>query len=214
MATAFYLKKHRDLGDAEYAKRIHTAEAKQAEEIDRGLAQAKRLADQWARVEEARLLRQKKYAEDLQREEKERQERIKRDREAALKAQKEQEQWELAAIARETAAMRAEERNRREEAEAKRVAEQDRRLKIERERRWAEEIKQRNQALAEEKRDAEEAQRRQRERERRERTIKIDCLACMEPVDRKDMVFLPCRHSYCGDCIKGLSHDNTVYSLP
>ena len=133
--------------------------------------------------------------------------------------------------------MRAEERKRREEAEAKRVAEQERRSRIEREKQWAEEIKQRNaeakrkreaeeaqlrQREAEEaerrRRDAEEAQRRQREaeetqrrqrdREKRKRTIIIDCLACMEPGEREDMAVLPCRHAYCGDCIKCKSPDS------
>jgi hypothetical protein len=216
MATAFYLQRMRDVHDAEYAKGLHTVKTKEAEEVDRELAQAKRLAEMRAREDEARLIRQKKYAEELARQERERQERIQMDREAAQKAQKEQEEWELAAIARETAAMRAEERKRREEAEAKRIAEQERRSRIEREKRWADEIKQRN---AEEKRKreaeearrrqrgAEETQRRQREREKRESTIRIDCLACLDPGERKDMVILPCRHAYCGGCIKGSSHD-------
>jgi hypothetical protein len=214
MAAAFYLPKIRDIDNPEYANRIHTMETKQANEKDRSLAQAKRLAEQWAREEEARL-RQQKCAEELERQEREKQEKVKRDREATLKAQKEQERWELEAIARETAAMRAEERQRREEAEARRLAEQERRARIERERRLAEEIKQRNQALAEERRrrDAEEAQRRRREREKQEKMVQIDCLACMEPGDRKDMVVLSCRHAYCGECIKGTSHVNVFLSL-
>jgi len=236
MARAFYLRKTRDVNESQYAKRIPTTEGKQAEEVDRELAQARKLAEQWAREDEARLIMQKKYAEGLEREERERQERIKRDREAALKARKEQEEWELAAIARETAAMRAEERRRREEAEAKRVAEErkrkedaeskriaeeERRSRIEREKRWAEEIKLRN---AEERRkreaedaqrrerDAAEAQRRQRERERFERTIVVDCLACMEPGERQDMALLPCRHIYCRECTKGSPPDPNIPS--
>jgi hypothetical protein len=211
----------RDVHDTDQAKRIQIAEAKEAEGVDR------RLAEQWAREDEARLLRQKKHGEELRQQEIERQKRVQKDREAALKAQKEQEEWELAAIARETAAMRAEERKRREEVEAKRVAEQERRARIERERQWAEEIKQRN-AEAKRKSEAEEAERRQREaeefqrrqreaeearrwqrdREKRKRTIIIDCLACMEPGEREDMAVLPCRHAYCGGCIKGMSLDS------
>jgi hypothetical protein len=204
--------------------------------VDREIAQARKLAEQWAREDEARLIMQKKYAERLEREERERQERIKRDREAALRAQKVQEEWELAAIARETAAMRAEERKRREEAEAKRaaeerkrredaeakrIAEEERKSRIEREKRWAEEIKQRS---AEERRqreaehaqrrerDAAEAQRRQRERERFERMVRVDCLACMEPGVRNDMAVLPCRHIYCRECIKGSSPNPNIPS--
>jgi IBR domain, a half RING-finger domain len=236
IARAFYLPKTRDVHESEYAKRIHTTEAKQEEEVDREVAQARKLAEQWAREDEARLIMQKKYAERLEREERERQERIKRDREAALRAQKVQEEWELAAIARETAAMRAEERKRREEAEAKRtaeerkrredaeakrIAEEERKSRIEREKRWAEEIKQRS---AEERRqreaehaqrrerDAAEAQRRQRERERFERMVRVDCLACMEPGVRNDMAVLPCRHIYCRECIKGSSPDPNIPS--
>lgn len=222
----------RDVHDADYAKRIHTAGAKEAEGVDTKLARAIKLAEQWAHKDEARLLRQKKYAEELRQQDRER-----REREAALKTQQEWDKWELAAIARETAAMRAEERKRREEAEAKRVAEQERRSRIEREKQWAEVIKQRNaeakrkreaeeaqlrQREAEEaerrrrdaeeaqrrQREAEETQRRQREREKRKRTIIIDCLACMEPGEREDMAVLPCRHAYCGDCIKGMSPDS------
>jgi hypothetical protein len=236
MAKAFYLQNMGDMHDPERAERIHTSEAKKSEDVNWELAQTRKLAEQWAREDEARLIRQKKYAESLEREERERQERIKRDRDAALKAQKEQEEWELAAIARETAAMRAEERKRREEAETKRVAEErkrredaeakrraeeERKSRIEREKRWAEEIKQRD---AEERRrrdaedaqrrqrDAAETQRRQRERKRFDRTAKVDCLACMEPGERKDMAVLPCRHVYCGDCIKGSSPDPSYFS--
>ncbi len=219
IAAASQPQNMRDVHDHDHAKRIHTAEAKEAESVDTKLAQARTLAEQWAREDEARRLRQKKYAEELRQQERERQERIQKDREAALKSQKEREEWELAAIARETAAMRAEERKRREEAEAKRVAEQERRLRIEREKRWGEEIKQRD-AEAKRKREAEEAQlrqreaeetqRRQRDREKRKRIIIIDCLACMEPGESQDMAVLPCRHAYCGDCIKGMSPDPKV----
>ncbi|KAE9374597.1 hypothetical protein N431DRAFT_438036 [Stipitochalara longipes BDJ] len=227
MASAFYLQKMRDVSDTEHAKRRPATETKEAAEVDKELAQKKKLAEMWAREDEARLIRKKKYAESVEKEERERQEQMKRDREAALRAQKKQEEWELAAIARETAAMRAEERKRREEAEAKRVAEErkrredaeakriaeeERKSRIEREKRWAEDIKQR---AAEERRrrdaeearrwqrDAAETQRRQRERERFEKTIKVDCIACMEAGERQYMAVLPCRHAYCGDCVKG-----------
>ncbi|PMD28220.1 hypothetical protein NA56DRAFT_5119 [Hyaloscypha hepaticicola] len=72
----------RDVHDADYAKRIHTAGAKEAEGVDTKLARAIKLAEQWAREDEARLLRQKKYAEDLRQQDRER-----REREATLKTQ-------------------------------------------------------------------------------------------------------------------------------
>jgi hypothetical protein len=32
-------------------------------------------------------------------------------------------------------------------------------------------------------------------------------LACLEPGEKQFMAVLPCRHVYCGDCIKGPSPD-------
>jgi hypothetical protein len=168
------------------------------------------LADEWTREETARLQAQARLAERLEREEREAAERIRRNRGAARRAQA---QWEAAAIARETEAIRAEERRRRDEIEERRVGDEQRRLRIGRERGWAQEISERNRLIAEEKRRREqqniaEGLRRQAQANNKRRDAEppkqVDCVSCMEPGDERDMAVLPCDHAYCGECIKGM----------
>jgi len=193
---------------AELERKMQKQEKTRKEESDRRAYEAKRLLDQLAQEEQYRLRAQEKYAKKLEQEEKERAKKIRKDREAALKAQ---QQWEMAAIARETEAMRLEERERRKQAEQERLAEEHRKLKIQREKARAAEIKERNRLISEEKklREAEyvakwQREQRERERERNARLPKkMDCISCMETVREKDTVALPCHHTYCGDCIKG-----------
>ncbi|KAH7393298.1 hypothetical protein BKA64DRAFT_675772 [Cadophora sp. MPI-SDFR-AT-0126] len=185
---------------------MQVQEEKRREESDRRAYEAKRLSDQLAQEEQHRLKAQETYAKKLEQEEKERAEAIRRDREAAQKAQ---QQWEMAAIARETEAMRLEERERRKLAEQERLAEEQRKLRIQREKSWAAEIRERNRQISEEKklREAENIAKWQREQIEKERKLrlpkKVDCISCMEAVREKDTAILPCNHTYCGDCIKG-----------
>ncbi|KAH9220984.1 hypothetical protein DL95DRAFT_328277 [Leptodontidium sp. 2 PMI_412] len=115
----------------------------------------------------------------------------------------------MAAIARETEAMRLEERERRKQVEMDRIAEEKRKLKIQREKALASEIKERNRKISEEKKRKEAEniakwQREQREQERKAKLLKkVECVSCMEAGSEKDMAILPCNHPYCGDCIKG-----------
>ncbi|KAK0116144.1 hypothetical protein ONS95_013175 [Cadophora gregata] len=199
-------KKSRDEKYNIYAERKQMQEKEREEESDRRAYEAKRLSDQLAQESKNRLRAHEKYAKKLEQEGKEGAERRREDREAAQKAQ---QQWEMAAIARETEAMRLEERERRKQAEIERLAEEQRKLKIQRERAWADETKERNRRISEEKKlkEAENIagwQREQREKERKARLPKkVDCISCMEAVREKDTAILPCNHIYCGDCIKG-----------
>ncbi|KAH7321630.1 hypothetical protein BKA65DRAFT_85443 [Rhexocercosporidium sp. MPI-PUGE-AT-0058] len=198
--------KSRERDDQVYAEKIQVREKQRKEESDRRVAEAKRLSDQWAQQEQYRLRAQEKYAQKVEREERQKAEKIRKDREAAQKAQ---QQWEMAAIARETEAMRLEERERRRQVEMDRVAEEQRKSKIQREKAWASEIRERNRKISEEKKRKEAEnigkwQREQKEQERKARLPKkAECVSCMEAGREKDMAILPCSHPYCGDCIKG-----------
>lgn len=168
------------------------------------MASTRQLAEQQAEEETSRLRAQEKYARNFERAERDRVGIIEKDREVARKAQ---EQWELAAIAAETAAMRREERMRREEAEAKHAAHEERK-KIRREKAWAAEVQERDRLFMEEKRRkaADDIARLRRKHEKAERARKadrVDCVSCMETGEKKDMVILACNHPYCGGCIKG-----------
>ncbi|CZT52225.1 uncharacterized protein RSE6_13503 [Rhynchosporium secalis] len=87
---------------------------------------AERHAEDFER-EEYRLSAQEKYAKTLEREEAERVEAIKSDEEAVRRLQ---QQWKMAAIAREIEAMRLEERERRKQADLDRVAKEQQKLEI------------------------------------------------------------------------------------
>ncbi|KAL5319646.1 hypothetical protein ACEPPN_012702 [Leptodophora sp. 'Broadleaf-Isolate-01'] len=199
----------RERDDQIYAEKVQGQEKRRKEESDRRAFEAKRLSDQWAQEEQYRLRAQERYAQKVEREEREKAEKIRRDREAAQKAQ---QQWEMAAIARETEAMRLEERERRKQVEMDRIAEEKRKLKIQREKALASEIKERNRKISEEKKRKEAEniakwQREQREQERKAKLLKkVECVSCMEAGSEKDMAILPCNHPYCGDCIKDQGH--------
>lgn len=126
----------------------------------------------------------------------------------------------MAAIARETEAMRLEERERRKQVEMDRIAEEKRKLKIQREKALASEIKERNRKISEEKKRKEAEniakwQREQREQERKAKLLKkVECVSCMEAGSEKDMAILPCNHPYCGDCIKGMSSSCLDFPTP
>ena len=197
--------------DAEYARRLEKEEQRRKEKLDRKFAEARRLADKWAREEEtARIRAQTRLAERLEQEERVAAERRRRNREAARRAQ---EQWEAASVARETEIRRAEERRRREEIEERRVGEEQRRVQIERERGWAQEASERNRLIAGEKKRREqqniaEGLRRQAQANNKRRDAEppkqVDCVSCMDPWDERDVAVLPCDHAYCEKCIKGM----------
>ncbi|KAG4438121.1 hypothetical protein IFR05_006401 [Cadophora sp. M221] len=198
--------KSRERDDQIYAEKIQGQEKRRKEESDRRTSEAKRLSKQWAQEEQYPLRAQEKYAQKVEQEEREKAEKIRKNREAAQKAQQE---WEMAALARETEVMRLEERERRKQVEMDRIAEEQRKLKIQREKAWASEMKERNRKISEEKKRLEAEniakwQRKQRERERRAKLPKTaECVSCMEVGREKDMAIFPCNHPYCGDCIKG-----------
>ncbi|KAL2068290.1 hypothetical protein VTL71DRAFT_16388 [Oculimacula yallundae] len=174
------------------------------DELHRRALEAKLLLNQIAQKEQYHMIAQEKYAKKVEQEEREKFEQSRRDREAA----KAQQQWEMAAIAQETEAMRLEERERMKQADLKRIAEEQRRLEVKREEAWKSDRRERLRMLAEEKKRKEAEniaawQREQKELERKEKLAKkVDCVSCMEAGREKNMAVLSCNHRYCRDCIK------------
>ncbi|XMA12355.1 hypothetical protein WAI453_005146 [Rhynchosporium graminicola] len=95
------------------------------DEMDLGSAARQRSCDRDAERHAEDF--EEKYAKTLEREEAERVEAIKSDEEAVRRLQ---QQWEMAAIAREIEAMRLEERERRKQADLDRVAKEQQKLEI------------------------------------------------------------------------------------
>ncbi len=96
---------------------MQTEERRKKEELERSLANTRRLAVEWEQEEKARIEAQERYARNLQKEEKKRLERIERDRDSARKAQKGLTQWEHAPKAWEIEAAKVKDRKRKETQE-------------------------------------------------------------------------------------------------
>ncbi len=188
---------------------MQTEERRKKEELERALANTRRLAVEWEREEKARIEAQERYARNLQKEEKKRLERAERDRESARKAQKGLTQWEHAPKAWEIEAAKTEDRRRRETQERAKSKHREPDSKSRPERTYRAISVDRTRLATEEKRSREaqqaaESLRRQKESTKRKPALrKVQCVSCMEAGESKDMILLPCKHSYCGDCIKG-----------
>lgn len=198
---------------AKYAREVLENEERRAQEIGQALTEARDLSAQWEsqdatiehdisllqetwRREAIQLGEQVNFANETMRAEEERMAAIKRDMAAAqaIHNQWEQETRELL----EQNQRLAEEMERAEEAERQRLvaekAEAEDQARIQRERFAREESERvrRNEQL---RREREEAERRARQ---------ADCVSCMETGEKANMCMLPCKHAYCGECIRGL----------
>lgn len=165
-------------------------------ELRRQFQYALSLQEIWQN-EDVQLRQQEEFAKETLRAEEERAARIQADFMAAEEAQSLWEEEEEAARIAEVENMDMIEREQRERAAAE-AAEIIRQKEIETRNRQIQEEKVRQQE------NIANGLRRRNEREVLEGWVRqADCSSCMEARDRSGMAFLPCKHSYCGECIAG-----------